>query len=302
MVSRRRYLRAGGAAALAALAGCAGLGGGDDETGSGGPSGSTGSGDGGGDGDDGDGGGLRLTGEAVAPADVPDGATVAVSEPDLHRLVADAASTDGRVDLGRGGSGPGGDATLALGAFEYVRFDGEAYAASASFAPAAAETVYQYELEAVDGAAAPESGEGVLAYGDLGEGERAFADRLLAGGTHTVGRHEQRPPGAEPFRPQRYLRTADATYRIRVTVGDVPAHHMLSLAPAEPGADGQVVTVVDRAPEPAWSGVFAAVLGAGSVGVGDVADADALVAYLDGVDYVATAADVLSVEVAGERA
>ncbi|SEW14388.1 hypothetical protein [Halobacterium jilantaiense] len=285
MVSRRRCLRAGGAAALAALAGCAGGNGGDGERDA---TDNASSGD-----------GLRLTGEAVAPADVPDGATVAVSERDLHGLVADAATADGRVDLDRGGSGPGQDATLTLGAFPYVEFAGDTYEPTASFAPAGTETVYQYELAAVDDADAPERGNDVLRYGDLADGERAFADRLLDDGTHTVGRHEQRPPGAEPFRPGRYLRTGDAAYRVRVSVGDVPAHHMLALDPADPGSDARVVTVADRAPDPEWAGVFAAVLGAGTVSIEGVADAEGLVDYLDGVGYVATAADVLSVEVAG---
>lgn len=290
MASRRRFVRAAGAAAVAAVAGCASGSDGDatDTTHSDNSSGD----------DTGD-GGLRLAGEAIVPADVPDGATVGVSEPDLHRLVVDAAQTDGRVDLDRGGSGPGRNATLALGAFEYVAFEGETYAPSASFAEFAAETAYRYELVSVDDADAPERGDDVLQYGDLSEGERTFADQLLASGTHTVGPHEQRPPGAEPFQSQSYLRTDDATYRIRVSVGDHAAHHMLSLDPADPGNDAQVVTVTDRVPEPAWSGVFAALLGAGSVSIEDVAGADALVDYLDGVDYVTTAADVLSVDVRG---
>jgi len=294
MTSRRRFLRAGGVALAAAVAGCSGGGEGPEtvETSTDGtttdepttdepttdrstaqptPS---------------------LDSTPATPEDVPDGATVAVASPDLHQLVADAASADGRVDLTRTGDGPGRNATLALGAFDYVRFRGETYAASTSFAGSYTEASYQYEAVAANESEV--EGE-PLRYADLNESERDIADAML-NGSFSVGHHESKPPAAETFETQQYLRTENEMFRVRVTVGDYAAHHMLTLDAADPGDGAQVVTVADRVPASGWTDELRAAVQAGNTGLGGVSDPDALADYLDGVDYVVTATEVAEVE------
>ncbi|MFB6073103.1 MAG: hypothetical protein ABEJ88_09060 [Halobacterium sp.] len=283
MPSRRSVLEAGGAAVLAAVAGCTG--GGDspgDETTTESttrttttrattepttrttPT-------------------LHLDGTPGEPEAVPDGATVAVAAPDLHQLVADAADAEGRVDLVRHDA-VFRDATLALGRFDYVAFRGERYAASASFARFAEEAAYQYSLVEV---AESEVDGDVLAYETLNESERAVADALLSSGEYDVGHHEAKPPGLAPFEQHQYFRKGDTTYRIRTVVGDVAAHHMLALEPADPGPDAQVVTVADRVPESGWADELRAVVQTGGrVGLAGVDDPGALENYFDGVGYV----------------
>ncbi|MFC3477796.1 hypothetical protein [Halobacterium litoreum] len=286
MASRRRFLRAGGVALAAAIAGCSGGGEGPetvetstdepttDETTSTRPT-------------------RRLDATPVDGADVPDGATVAVAEPDLHQLVADAASAEGRADLARTGDGPGSDATLALGTFDYVRFRGETYDPSTSFAGFAQEAGYQYDL--VEANESEVEGE-PLRYADLTESERDIADAML-NDSYSVGHHEEKPAAAETFEPQDHLRVENATYRVRVTVGDHAAHHMLTLDAVSVGEGARVVTVLDRAPESEWTDELRAAVETGNTGLDGVEDADALADYLDGADYVVTATGVAEMQV-----
>lgn len=281
MPTRRALLRTGGAAALAALAGCQSVAAPFRDTTT--MPESSGAGE------------FRLDADPVDPGDVPDGATVGVASPDLHELVADAASADGRVDLHTSGLADG-DEPLALGEFEYVEFDGETYEPTASFAGFAEEASYQYEALTADESEVDEDDE-VVAYADLSADERAVADDLLDGGTYFVGYHEEKPAAVEPFDRANYLRADGDLYRIRVTVGDHAGHHMLRLDPAAPGDDAQVVTVPDDLPVADWSSVLKEGRGPGSVGVEDVPSDEALVEYLRRVDYVVATTRVLDVSV-----
>jgi hypothetical protein len=231
----------------------------------------------------------RLSAEPVAPGDVADGATVGVASPALHELVADAAERDGRVDLQTAGSADG-DETLALGGFDYVEFGDQTYEPTASFARFSEETSYRYEVVAVDDSEVDEDGE-VLAYADLTDEQQTLADEILDGG-YGVGHHEEKPAAVEVFDTVDYLRADGDVYRIRVTHGDYAAHHMLTLDPADPSEDAQVVTVLDEPPAADWSDVLQEGLGPGSVGIEDLPSAEALVAYLRRVDYVVTATTV----------
>jgi len=280
MPSRRALLRAGGAAALAALAGCQSVAAPFSETTD--PT-SAGAGQ------------LRLDAEPVAPADVEDGATVGVASPDLYELVEDAAGSDGRVDLERYGTGVP-DVPLALGEFAALKFAGETYEPTASVVGFAEEASYQYEALDADESEVDEDDE-VVAYGDLTADQRAIADEILDGGTYFVGYHEEKPAAVEPFDGGDYLRANSEMYRIREVVGDRAAHHMLELDSANPGDDAQVVTVLDERPAADWSAVLQEGVGPGSVGIDDVPEDDALVEYLRRVDYVATATSVLDVSV-----
>jgi hypothetical protein len=215
---------------------------------------------------------------------VPDGATVAVAAPDLYQLVVDAASSEGRVDLvRRGNTDP--DGTLVLGEFDRLEFRGEAYEPSASFAGFAGEASYQYSL--VDVNDSEVDGE-VTDYANLTDSERAIADAMLDNGSYSVGHHEERPSAAETFEAQSYLRVEDTTYRVQKAVGDYAAHHMLRLAPADTGGDARVVTVVDDEPEEVWTDELRAAVEAGGTCLSRVPNTEALLDYLDGVDYVVT--------------
>lgn len=290
MPSRRRVLSAVGGGALAALAGCqsGGSNGGPatstdettddsaDQTESTPTSEPT----------------AQLDSTPTAAGEVPDGSTVAVAAPDLHQLVADAANADGRVDLARPGAADR-DAALALGGFDYLRFRGETYAASSSFAGSYSEASYQYDLASVNESEV--EGEPIR-YADLNESERGIADAML-NGSYSVGHHEAKPPAADTFDARRYLRAGNSTYRVRVTVGDYAAHHMLTLDAADPGPDAQVVTVADRVPASGWVDELRAAVQAGGTGLGGVADPDAIVDYLDGAGYVVAAYGVAEAQI-----
>lgn len=286
MVSRRTVLASGSAAVLAALAGCAS--GDDDAT----PEPTDEPTDASGTNSPPDTAETEsakyysLDADPVDPGDVSDGAVLGVASPDLHQLVVDAASADSRVDLTRTGDTP--DGTLALGAFEYLRFRTETYEATASFAGFAEEAAYSYELESVE---ADQVDGDVLRYADLNDSERAIADQLLSG-DYSVGHHEEKPESLAPFDEHGYLRAENETYRILQTVGDHAAHHMLTLEPADPGEDSQVVTVADRVPASGWVDELRTAVQLGDTGLGGVSDRDALEGYLDDVDYVVTAVGV----------
>lgn len=280
MVSRRTALRTGSTALVAALAGCAGSDG----------SGTSSRTPAGGGSDAGDSASTRttpgeptLTAETVAASAVPPGATVAVVNDALYELVAAAANADGRVDLLAGGPARDDD-PLALGAFDYLRFRGETYRPVASYASFAQEASLQYSVEPADAT----EGE-VASYANLSDAEREVADLLLAGETYDVGHHEEKPDAATVFDEHRYLRAGNETYRIRVVVGDIMAHHMLRLDPADPGADARVVSVAD---DPVPSSVRATVTAAISNGSAAVSNPDELAAFLDAVEFVVTRHEV----------
>lgn len=282
MVTRRNYLRTGGAALLAAVAGCTngGTSSGDPTTrqtetrtteGTTTASPKTT--------DD-----WYLYATQVAPSDVPDGATVAVAAPDLYQLVVDAADSGGRVDLVRPGD-TDSEETLALGQFDHLAFRGETYEASATFAGFAEEASYQYSLvEANDS----EADGDVTDYDDLNDSEQAFADEMLENGSYDVGHHEERPAAAEAFEAQRYLQVENTTYRVREVVGDHAGHHMLTLDPADTAEDAQVVTVADREPEEGWTDELRAAVAMEGTGLAGISDPEALLEFLDGVGYVVT--------------
>lgn len=236
--------------------------------------------------------GPRLDLTAVDASEVPDGASVGVAAPDLLQLVVDAASAEERVDFGRSVQAQTGR-HLALGEFAFLEFRDETYEASASYADFSQEASYQYSLvEAADG----EVDGDVTDYASLNDSEQVIADAMLENGSYSVGHHEQRPAAVEPFEGNDYLRTENATYRVRQVVGDHAAHHMLDLDTASPAEDAQVVTVADRTPEPEWRSVFEVAFGSGTTAV-DVADPDALVEYVEAVDYLVTVDTVAAVSV-----
>lgn len=295
MVSRRAVLASSSTAVLAALAGCAS-----------------------GDGDSTaaptaeptdkptteptaepttDGGPREVTGERVSPSAVPDGATVGVTTPELFGLVMDAADADGRVDLQSGG-GADRDETLALGEFEYLRFRGETYKPTASFAGFAEEATYKYELEAVDDGEVGEDAS-VTSYDSLNETEQAAVDRLLNGSVN-IGHHEDRTAdeGVREVTGYEYVRVDGQTYRPLTTVGDYGPHHMLTLDAADPGEDAQVVTIADDVPDAGWRGVVESVVSADrTVRLDSASNVDELTAYVESVDYVASVAAVADVSV-----
>lgn len=278
MVSRRTTLRMGGTALVGALAGCAGGDDGPDASDRTSTGGSTTAGSAPTRTTPGE---PTLTAKSVAASAVPSGATAAVASSDLYALVEEAASADGRVDLVTDGSASSDD-LLALGAFDYLRFRDETYRPAASYARFAGEASYQYSATPV--AESEVEGEAV-SYADLSEAEREIGATLLAGETYDVGHHEERPDAATVFDAHDYLRTENATYRIRVLVGDAAAHHMLRLDPADPGADAQVVTVAD---DPVPSAVRGTVTEAVADGSAAVSNPDELGAFLDGVGFVVT--------------
>lgn len=279
MPSRRALLRAGGAAALAVLAGCQSSRPTAFETTD--PT-SAGAGE------------YRLDADRIAPNRVPDASTVGLATTDLHELVVEAAESDGRVDFQTTGAADG-DETLAVGEFEYVRFDGETYEATESFARFGEESTAEFTLLAVDDEAVGDDAD-VTTYESLSKREQAVADDLLANGSISVGRHERRPEGVGAVVGSEFFRADDQTYRTQITVGDPPAHHMLTLDLADPGDDAQIVTVPDQEPQVGWGELLSDALDPGTVGVEDRTNGDALVEYLQAVDYVATATSVLDVD------
>ncbi|SEW14371.1 hypothetical protein [Halobacterium jilantaiense] len=280
MPSRRALLRTGGAAALAALAGCQSVSAPRRDATQ--PE-SSGAGE------------YRLDADAIAPARVADSATVGVASPDLHELVADAAERDGRVDLRSDGSADR-DETLALGAFEYLRFDGSTYEPTASFAGFAEEASYRYEAVAVNDSEVDDGGD-VAAYGDLTAAQQRVADELLGTGSYTVGHHEEKPEAVRVFDRTAFLRADGETYRVQAAIGDHGPHYMLTLDPADPSEGDQVVTVPGDPPEADWTDVLVAGLDTGGGGVEKSSNDEAFGEYLGRVDYVATATRVLDVSV-----
>lgn len=233
------------------------------------------------------------TSEVAEPArEVPDREPVVVASQTLYDLVVEAAASDGRVDapmdldLGR-------DERLALGEFRYLWFRDESYDPEASFEGFAGEASYDYDARPVNESEV-DADEDVLEYGALNDSERAIADAML-NDSFTVGFHESRPPAAETFEPQSYLRAGNETYRIAVAVGDSAAHHMLTLTPEEPGTMVAAPVVADRAPSAAVADVLQRAVTEGPVALGD---AEAAVRdYLGDAEYVVTAGGVFAVQV-----
>jgi hypothetical protein len=286
VTSRRNVLRAGGATLLAAVAGCtSGDGSGDESTTerTGADSSTT----------DNTSGGTTTTDERkpyiearrVDPTELPDGARVAVASPELHQLVVEATETDGPVDLVTEGPADS-ETTLALGQFDYVRFQISRYEATASFASFAGEASYQYSLEEVS------DGDGdVLDYASLTDSERAIADEMLESGSYSVGHHEELPAAAETFEAGSYLRADGTTYRIQQTVSDHSAHHMLDLEEGSPGSEDQVVSVYDRAPSAQVAEALTTAAESGSAtldGIGPVSEYIQTARYILAVDTVFT--------------
>ncbi|WP_336035622.1 hypothetical protein [Halobacterium yunchengense] len=292
MVSRRVVLRTAGAATLAAVAGCSSSG--DD-----GPATTerTDAGDTEQTTDDGPAASI-LAAEQVTPSSVPDGARLGVATPELHELIADAASADERVDLEPSGNADP-DVTLALGQFECVEFRGETYEPTASFARA--ESTEEFSLEPVDDGDVDE-GDEVVTYESLSDTEQAVADRLR-NESITVGPHEQgRPDGVSGVVAPEYLRVGNDTYQPRIVIGDHPPHHALRLDSAEPPADAQVVVLADRRPELAWKDTLTSALPDGSAELPDTTSGESLRTYVADVDYLAGVAAVAEVGVVEEVA
>jgi hypothetical protein len=274
MVSRRRLLQSGGAALLAAVAGCT-ANDPDDPTTEGPtdgpttdePTDTTAPDE------------PTLSATVVDASDVAAGSTVAVATPELHALVADAAAADGRVDLQDSWDG---DTTepLALGQFDYLRFDGETYHPNAAGTRFAQEASYSYSAEEIQES---EVDGDVVEYADLNESERAVVDEMFANGSFDVGFHEERPDAVDALEPNDYLRVENKTYQITVVVGDSAPHYTLDLDAADPGENAQVVTVADRVPAASFGETFVTATEDGSVAV---STPDELGAYLDSVDYV----------------
>lgn len=202
----------------------------------------------------------------------------------------DAAAASERVDY-TAGIPAGSDESLVLGWFAYVEFRGETYDASSSFEGFAGEASYNYELADVNQSQV--EADRVVEYANLTDAERDIADAMLENGSFDIGHHEQRPPATETFEGQHYLRTANETYQIRVMVSDYAHHHMLTLDAGEPTTNVAVVTIADRAPSQAVSDVLTK---AAADGPARATNADAIRAYLDGVDYVVTATAVVDVQ------
>lgn len=241
MPSRRALLRTGGPGLTAALGGC--LFGGDSDDGDDqqtptqSPSSPT----------------TRLTAEPervqqlqrVEPEAVPDGVTAVLATERLQTLVQDAASAAGRVDYLPEDGPADEDDPLVFDAFDRIRFRGETYDPTSSYAGFAQEPSYVYWAEPLEDG--PQEGGALVDYAELSDAEREIADQLIAGEQYTVDGHEEKPDAALVFERNEYLGTEDAVYRVTVAHGDNAAHHMLALRSAEAGQNSTVVTVRDRA-------------------------------------------------------
>lgn len=292
MVSRRRLLQTGGAAVLAALAGCQADG--DDSPTTKGPTNAP---------TDDDLAGTTpntatpdeptLSATVVEASEVESGSTVVVATSELHALVSNAATADGRVDL-QGNWDVDGSDPLALGQFEFLEFRGEAYQPNGSYTGFAGEAGYEYSLHGVNES---EVDGDVLEYASLNESERAAVDEMLANGSYNVGHHEEKPDalGVGSIERHQYLRADNETYKIQTVVGDYAAHYMLRLDAANPGGDAQVVTVANREPPQAAHDVVQATRLAGDAPLDD----EDLVSFFESVDYVVTLTAVVEVNVAG---
>lgn len=223
---------------------------------------------------------------------VPHQEPVVVASQSLYDLAVEAAASEQRVDapmdidLDR-------EQRLALGDFRYLQFRGETYEPAASFAAAYSEASYQYEGVPVNESEV-EADDTVVEYSALNGSERAIADAML-NDSYSVGLHEPRPPAAESFEPQSYLRAGNETYRVRVVVGDAAAHHMLTMTAAGAGPQVAVPVLADRAPEPAVAAVLRRAVAEGPVALGD--DEAAVRDYLGDAEYVVTAGGVFAVQV-----
>lgn len=290
MVSRRRVLQTGGTALLAALAGCQADG--DDSPTTEEPTNAPTNDD------------LAgttpntatpdeptLSATVVEASEVESGSTIAVTTSELHALVSNAATADGRVDL-QGNWDVSGEEPLVLGQFEYLQFQGETYEATGSYAGFAGEAGYEYSLEAANES---EVDGDVLQYANLNESGRAIVDEILANGSYHVGHHEEKPDAVDPIEQHQYLRAENETYAIRSLVGDYAAHYMLRLNAATSGEGSQVVTVADRSPPQAAHDVVQAARLAGDAPLDD----EELLSFFERVDYVVTLTAVVAVDVAG---
>lgn len=297
MPSRRTAIRAGGLAVAAPLGGC--LSGGDtagDRTG-------TTPGDGTDadertDSDDGrttdDANGPRV--RVVDPDSVPDGASVVPAAEDLRSLVASAAETDGRVDLDRQNARR--DDSLVFEAFEYLRYDGETYEPTTSFAGFAQEATFTVEASETATSEVDDEDD-VIDYDGLNGSEREIADRLVDGERYVVGGHDEIPGAFYAFEFADVLRIDDDVSRLSGLVADNAPHHMLALEPADPAPDERVVTVADRAlPDATREPVRSAVTD-GPVDL-TADEAGALRDSLDRSDYVLTATTVVAVTTDGD--
>ncbi|WP_256295891.1 hypothetical protein [Haloarchaeobius salinus] len=181
--------------------------------------------------------------QRVDPPAVPDDATAVLANERVRTLVSDAAATDGRVDYLPEDGPVEEDDRLVFDAFDRIRFRGETYNPTSSYAGFAQEATYV--VEATETTEREASGE-VLDSANLTDAEREIADRLLAAGSYTAGGHEEVPDAFHTFETADYLRTDDTVYRLQGLVGDNIGHHMLTLRDADAGPDVTVVTVADR--------------------------------------------------------
>ncbi|MFC4405279.1 hypothetical protein [Haloarchaeobius iranensis] len=110
---------------------------------------------------------------------VPDDATAVLGNERVRTLVSDAVATDGRVDYLPEDGPVDEDARLVFGAFDRIRFRGETYDPTSSYAGFAEEATYV--VEAVAATESETTGE-VLVYGNLTDGERDIADELVVEG------------------------------------------------------------------------------------------------------------------------
>jgi hypothetical protein len=208
----------------------------------------------------------------------------------LYDLLVEAAASEQRVDapmdidLDR-------EQRLALGDFRYLQFRGETYEPAASFAAAYSEASYQYEGVPVNQSEV-EADDTVVEYGALNDSERAIADAML-NDSYYVGLHESRPPAAETFEPQSYLRADNETYRVRVAVGDSAAHHMLTMTASGAGPQVAVPIIADRAPSARVANALRRATAVGRTSIED--DADAVLSYLGDANYVVTTGGVFEV-------
>jgi hypothetical protein len=244
MPSRRALLRTGGLGLTAALGGC--LFGGDSDDGDRTPATTT---------------PVRTTTQLTAEPDeqprlravertaVPDDATAVLANERVRTLVSDAAATDGRVDYLPDEGPVDEDDRLVFDAFDRIRYRGETYNPTSSYAGFAEEATYQVDVIETAEAGTDDgvdSDAGIVVYADLTDAEREIADQLLAEGSSSAGGHEEIPDAFFTFRSADALRVDDTLYRLRTLVGDNIGHHMLTLRAADAAPDSTVVTVADR--------------------------------------------------------
>ncbi|MFD1646747.1 hypothetical protein [Haloarchaeobius litoreus] len=242
MPSRRALLRTGGLGLTAALGGCLFGGDSDDDDEDQTPATTTPNRT-----------TTRLTAEPepvqelqrVDPVAVPDDATAVLANERVRTLVSDAVTTDGRVDYLPEDGPVDEDDRLVFDAFDRIRFRGETYDPTSSYAGFAQEPSYAYWAEPLEDGI--QEGGALVDYAELSDAEREIADRLIAGEQYTVDGHEEKPDAALVFERNEYLGTEDTVYRITVAHGDNVGHHMLSLRAADVGQNSTLVRLQDRA-------------------------------------------------------